>query len=395
MSRSLKVGSEYLEKVKLALIRNNFPSQRALADNLGFALSTVSRFFTGKPVDYGTFVDICDMLALEWKDIADLSHISQATAKVKPLQSKKKLFSSFEEMNRGETNPDTPVTQLPAIVEQIDTVATSTIELELPEGQVQLGSKLYVERSPIEPLCYETVAKPGSLIRIKAPRQMGKSSLMVRILAAALQQDYLTVTINFQLAENKIFQDLDLFLKWFCVTVSKGLNLSSKLDTYWDDIFGSKMSCNDYFENYLLANIDTPFVLALESVDLIFSHLNIADDFFALLRSWHEEAKWNPIWQRLRLILVHSTEVYIPLSINRSPFNVGLPIELPEFELSQIIDLAQRHRLNWNTEQVEQIMNLVGGHPFLIRIALYQLANQDLSLEQLLSIAATEISPFR
>ena len=56
MSRSLKVSSKHLETVKLALFRNSFPSQRALALDLGLALSTVSRFCTGKPVDYGTFI---------------------------------------------------------------------------------------------------------------------------------------------------------------------------------------------------------------------------------------------------------------------------------------------------------------------------------------------------
>jgi len=74
MSRSLKVGTEYLDTVKFALLRNSFPSQRSLALDLGLALSTVSRFFTGKPVDYSTFVDICHILGLGWRDIADLSH---------------------------------------------------------------------------------------------------------------------------------------------------------------------------------------------------------------------------------------------------------------------------------------------------------------------------------
>ncbi len=52
----------------------------------------------------------------------------------------------------------------------------------------------------------------------------------------------------------------------------------------------------------------------------------------------HEQGKNNPDWQRLRLIIVHSKEVYIPLNINQSPFNVGLGIELPEFNLEQVKD---------------------------------------------------------
>ena len=70
MSRSLKVRSDCIKPAKLALQRNGFRSQRAFAEELGFALSTVSRFLTGKTVDYATFVEICENLALDWQAIA-------------------------------------------------------------------------------------------------------------------------------------------------------------------------------------------------------------------------------------------------------------------------------------------------------------------------------------
>jgi len=72
MPRSLKVRSCCIDKVKLAVRRNGFPSQRALAEDIGFALATVSNFLTGKPVDYMTFEELCQKLALEWKEVADL-----------------------------------------------------------------------------------------------------------------------------------------------------------------------------------------------------------------------------------------------------------------------------------------------------------------------------------
>jgi hypothetical protein len=85
----------------------------------------------------------------------------------------------------------------------------------------------------------------------------------------------------------------------------------------------------------LLPEIETPLVLGLDEVDEVFRYPAIADDFFGLLRAWYEEASYgsgdSELWERLRLIVVHSTEVYLPLDVNQSPFNVGLPIELPEF----------------------------------------------------------------
>ena len=75
MSRSLKVRSDCIKQAKLALQRNGFGSQRALAEDLGLALSTVSRFLIGKTVDYATFVEICGLLGLEWQEIADLGNV--------------------------------------------------------------------------------------------------------------------------------------------------------------------------------------------------------------------------------------------------------------------------------------------------------------------------------
>ncbi len=130
--------------------------------------------------------------------------------------------------------------------------------------------------------------------------------------------------------------------------------------------------------------------MGLDEVDLIFQYPVIARDFLGLLRSWHERAKNEPIWKKLRLVIVHSKEVYIPMDINQSPFNVGLAIELPELNLSQVQDLVQRHALNWAGQEVERLMQMVGGHPYLVRVALYQIALGRMTLEQLLRIAPTE-----
>ena len=267
-------------------------------------------------------------------------------------------------------------------------------EPELPEGQVDLASAFYLERPPIESRCYEAIVKPGSLIRIKAPRQMGKTSLMARIVHQASQQGCLTVELSFQLADGKVFADLDKFLKWFCASVGRKLRIPNKLADNWDDIFGSKDNCTAYFEEYLLTEINQPLALGLDEVDLVFQHREIAADFFGLLRAWHEDAKNRDIWKKLRLIVVHSTEVYIPLNINQSPFNVGLPIELPEFNVEQVLSLARRHGLNWSSTQVEQLMAMVGGHPYLVRVALYRIAQQDTTLDVLLQTAPTEAGPY-
>nr|WP_255699520.1 AAA-like domain-containing protein [Tychonema sp. BBK16] len=262
-------------------------------------------------------------------------------------------------------------------------VPLAASEPELPGGQVDVASQFYVERHPIEERCYQTILQPSALIRIKAPRQMGKTSLMARILNHASCQDYRTVPLTFQLVDKTVFANLDKFLKWFCAYVGRELNIPNQLDDYWDEIFGSKVNCKDYFEKHLLPQIDTPLVLGLDEIDRVFQYPDIAEDFLGLLRAWHEESKRRDIWKKLRLIIVHSTEVYIPMNINQSPFNVGLPVDLPEFNAVQIQDLAARHNLNWSDAEVDKLMAIVGGHPYLVRVALYHISRSDLTLDEL------------
>ncbi|HEY9650140.1 MAG TPA: AAA-like domain-containing protein [Coleofasciculaceae cyanobacterium] len=265
---------------------------------------------------------------------------------------------------------------------------------EEPEGQVSLNSSFYVERPPVESDCYESIVKPGALIRVKAPRQMGKTSLMSRILHYASQQGHRAAALNFQAADAEFLTNLDQFLQWFCASITWELNLDDNLADYWKGILGSKNKCTNYFQRYLLSKISNPIALGLDEVDQIFQHPEIATDFFGLLRAWHERGKNEPLWKKLKLVIVHSKEVYIPLNINQSPFNVGLPIELPELNQEQVQDLVDRHKLDFSDEQVEQLMSMVGGHPYLVRVALYQIARGRMTLENLLQIAPTEEGPY-
>lgn len=267
---------------------------------------------------------------------------------------------------------------------------TKAEEIEYPGGPVPLNSSLYVNRLRIEELAYKEISKPGCLIRIKAPRKMGKSSLLNRMIACAQNDRYKIAYIDFQETDETLFTSLDKFLRWFCANVSRQLNLNNKLDDYWDEDMGSKVSCKIYFEEYVLEQINAPIVLALNEVNRLFEHLQIANDFLSMLRFWHEVGRTVEIWQNLRLVIVHSTEIHIPLKINQSPFNVGLSIKLPQFTLEEVQDLASRYGLNWiDSKACQQLMVMVGGHPYLINLAFYHLYRKEMTLNRLLETSPT------
>lgn len=266
--------------------------------------------------------------------------------------------------------------------------------LEFPSGAVPLSSRFYVERPPIEEQVFREISKPGSLIRIRAPRQMGKSSLMHRMIAYAKQEGLQTASLNLQRADRAVFDSLDQFLRWLCANVGQQLGLAPTIDEYWSKDTGSKMSCTLYFQRCVLKAIDHALVLAIDELNRIFEYPDLAADFLPLLRSWYEDASEFEVWQKLRLVVVHATEVYISLNLNQSPFNVGLPIKLPELTIAQVQNLALRHSIAWaegesGAQRLQPLLDLIGGHPHLVRLALYSLGRQEITLEQLLEEAPT------
>lgn len=269
------------------------------------------------------------------------------------------------------------------------------LELEVPEGPVPLNSEFYIERSRMEADCYQQILGPGSMIRIKAPKLMGKTSLLNRIIERAKTNNYRLVRLDFRDAETEIFSSLNKFFHWFCLNISQQLKLESNIDKYLHGRGGILVNCKNYFQSEVLEAIDCPLVLALEEIDCIFCYEEIARNFLSMLRSWFDETKKTDIWENLRIVLLHSTNVYVQLPVNQSPFNVGFSVELTEFSQSNILDLASRHQLSWGTDEVAALMAMIGGYPYLVRTALYRLNYSNLSVADILQNAATDVGIYR
>jgi AAA-like domain len=267
-------------------------------------------------------------------------------------------------------------------------------DLEFPDGPVPLDSVFYIGHPAIESQSRHTMMRPGSLIHIKAPQRMGKTSWLIRLLHEVESQGLRTVRLNLRQADHSVLTSLDKFLRWFCANLAYQLQLEPLLEDHWSADLGSKVSCTDYLQHYILGDHPRPLVIALDETSHLFEYPDIAKEFLPLLRFWHEEANNLTIWQNLRLIVVYATDFYIPLNIHQSPFNVGLALQLPEFSPAQVLVLAQRHGLSWSDEpggDLALLMAMVGGHPYLIRLALYYLSSQRVTFTQLIQEAPTQV----
>ena len=112
-----------------------------------------------------------------------------------------------------------------------------------------------------------------------------------------------------------------------------------------------------------------------------------------MLRNWHEEGKNLSQWQQLRMVIATSTEANIKLDINESPFNVGRQLKLSGFTLKQakdLVDALQIPEQLYQPADLETLVTLVAGHPYLVQMALTTAQQLAQPLQELLPDADTQ-----
>lgn len=256
-------------------------------------------------------------------------------------------------------------------------------QMERPRfTDINQANDLYIERPPLEDLCYQEIKRRGMIIRIRSPHNMGRSMLLEKIFKYAEEQDYLTALLNFR-DTYEVISNYSTLLQWVCNSVNRELGLENiDARNYWESKSSNLDNNNidEYFHYNILNKINKKaLVLALYNIDLVFP-FDFASKFITLLRSWHESAKIRDNWGKLRFILLYSTECYVELSVEQSIFKgVGRGFTLDDFTNQQIFDLASQYGVQLDDNQIHKIMAEVGGHPYLINgiIAYLQASNNQ------------------
>ena len=257
---------------------------------------------------------------------------------------------------------------------------------EYPGRPLSHNSPFYLTQFEAESKYLRELKIPGGLLRIKGAKKRGKTSLVNRLLQKAQEAGYRYVYLNLGMIDETIIQDLDRFLKWLCASISKRLGETPQFEGWDSELYGSLSNCSDYISENLLASDSPPLVLALDEVDRLFAYPVIATDFFSLLRGWYERRNIEPeIWSNLRQVIAYSTDVYIKLNINQSPFNIGAPHDLPLLTPEQIKELSFRYGLSICQSDIDRLEQWLGGHPYLVQLALYHCQLEEVSLSRFLS----------
>ncbi len=267
----------------------------------------------------------------------------------------------------------------------------------LETGAMPADSPFYISRGELRRAA-ERLESTDPTVLVKGYRQSGKSSLLTRLHIGALEKGRKSCYLNFQdLDESSFDSPKRLFLELGRM-MSDELEIAADPDDHWSDRRSPKPNLTSFVEKAILATSEAPLQLLFDEVDMVFDFPESRQSLFSMLRAWHNrrarDAKGR--WRRLRMVIAHATDPGLWIrDPTQSPFNVGLPITLEDFDLRQAQDLNRRQGepLDGGTE-VPRLMDLVGGHPYLLRLALYTLLRQERSLAELERVATRETGPF-
>ena len=216
---------------------------------------------------------------------------------------------------------------------------------------------------------------------------MGKTRLVNHIFKSFNSNDYRRVLLSMKIFDTKDKADTGRLLYCFCQEISNQLNLPNQVKGHWEreeDVVNI-LKCTSYFENYLFPHAKSPIVLVIDDLNSLTSYDSTCKDFCSMLRAFYDKCapssdQYHENWGRLKLIIAHSRDPKLP--DYQSPFNVGEVIELPEFTVDQVRSLAEQHKIEMNPKIVSRIMELVGGHPYLIKLSLEHLKNINLNSQE-------------
>jgi len=210
-------------------------------------------------------------------------------------------------------------------------------------------------------------------IVLHGPELYGKTWLLQAILSEPRSQGTQVAEINLSLFDRAARDNIDSFLAKLAMRMCKELDLpvneAERIFIEQRQRGGPLEAINDLLEYHILPRIPGSIILALDNVDLIAGR-PYQDEFFSLLRAWADTTGGEI--RRLQLALSISTApVLLVQDIHCSPFNVGDQLVLADLPREQIELLARQHGLSPPPSDFERMAGLVGGHPYLTRIALY------------------------
>lgn len=234
------------------------------------------------------------------------------------------------------------------------------------------SSRWYVPRPECEQRALAYLEGPGSPAVLYGPRQSGKSWLLSHLADAWRQKWPQGAVARVNLLELDRLAALADLTEQLAYTLVEELGGEEVwIATYEHGKASSMHRLGAMLKKHVLGG-GNPVLLAIDSTDAILGH-EYASSFFGGLRAWMQ--KPSPPWDQLRLLMaISTTPSRMIKDTNQSPFNLNDPVALPPLSVGEVGQLAQRHGLQLTGQELDGLLALTGGHPYLVRRVLFEAA---------------------
>lgn len=233
-------------------------------------------------------------------------------------------------------------------------------------GTLRRDAPSYVARRADEELYGGLDA--GHFCYVLTSRQMGKSSLMVRV-AARLRESGAAVAV---LDLTAIGQNLtpEQWYDGLLGRVGQQLDLEDELEDFWldNERLGPLQRWTRAVREVVLEKVKRPVVLFVDEIDAVRSLPFSTDEFFAALREFHNRRTEDAELRRLTLCLLGvATPSDLIKDARTTPFNVGRRIELTDFGEDEARPLAAglNREEKLGASLLRRVLYWTGGHPYL------------------------------
>ncbi|MFN0084585.1 MAG: AAA-like domain-containing protein [Blastocatellia bacterium] len=218
----------------------------------------------------------------------------------------------------------------------------------------------------------------GEFCYVLTPRQMGKSSLMIRTASHLVDIGSGVVILDLTAAGQNLTVE-----QWYgglLMQIGQQLDLEDELLEFWQQrlMLSPLQRWTTAVREIVLPRTSRRLIIFVDEIDAVRSLPFSTDEFFAGIREFYNRRSQDKELGHLTFCLLGvATPSDLIRNTNTTPFNIGKRIELHDFTTREAASLAQGLRRNeeLNLGLLRRILHWTNGHPYLTQHLCRSVAN--------------------
>ncbi|MEL6193143.1 MAG: AAA-like domain-containing protein, partial [Bacteroidota bacterium] len=211
----------------------------------------------------------------------------------------------------------------------------------------------------------------GNFCYVLTPRQMGKSSMRVRVTERLEAMGYKCVSLDITRFGSQN-TSADKWYKSLLSLVARRLGIGALFNEWWETQkdFTPVSRVNTFFEELLLPNVEGEILLFIDEIDSMLSldrDTFSTDDFFAAIRVAYNLRAEDPEYERLHFVIMGvASPADLMQDTERTPFNIGVSVNIDPIKPNEANPLLTGLKGIPKAEQLlDRILYWTSGQPYL------------------------------